>query len=92
MESLVSLGDVELEDEGDDMLNQSQLGGRYVEECDYGGEMEGIEEEEGGRERGEGQGKTMQSVSPVIVHCANRMIKRNIHVYVYTCTSSLKNQ
>ena len=81
MESLVSLGDVELEDEGDEMLSQSQLGGRYVEECDYGGEMEGIEEEEGGRERGEGEGKTIQSVSPVIVHCANGM--RYIHVHMY---------
>ena len=59
MESLVSIGDVEIEDAEEETLSHEQLGGRYVEECDYGGEVEGEE----GREGKGRQQRMMRSVS-----------------------------
>ena len=58
MESLVSLSDVELADEEEEILRvQAQLGGRYVEEFDGGGGERGGGEREGeGGERGGGGG------------------------------------
>ena len=49
MESLVSLSDVELADEGGEgmMGGRAQLGGRYVEEYDGGAERERENEREG---------------------------------------------
>ena len=65
----MSLSDVDFADEREEMLKQSQLGGRYVEECDNGEEMDGVGEGEGGRERGEGQERMTQSVSSITEHC-----------------------
>ena len=60
MESLVSLNDVEFEDEESEAPGHTHFGGRYLEEVDTSGKED---EGEGKKEGKEGQRKMTRSVN-----------------------------
>ena len=84
----MSLTDVELEDEGEGLSSHTpQLGGRYVEECNYGGEGEGEEVGVVGDRRGEQRSMTRQ-VRPIYMYMYN--IYTCTHVHTHACTYRYK--